>query len=52
MHLHALYCTRMTHQHHVLIQCHDSSRVSAMPTNRAYGTCYAIATNMLTHGLH
>ena len=23
-----------------------------MPTNRAYGTCYAIATNMLTHGLH
>ena len=32
--------------------CHDSSRVSAMPTNRAYGTCYAIATNMLTHGLH
>ena len=23
-----------------------------MPTNRAYGTCYAIRTNMLTHGLH
>lgn len=23
-----------------------------MPTNRAYGTCYAIVTNMLTHGLH
>ena len=22
-----------------------------MPTNRAYGTCYAIHTNMLTHGL-
>ena len=35
-----------------LLKCHDSSRVSAMPTNRAYGTCYAIATNMLTHGLH
>ena len=32
--------------------CHEFSRVSAMPTNRAYGTCYAIDTNMLTHGLH
>ena len=32
--------------------CHDSSRVSAMPTNRAYGTCYAMHTNMPTHGLH
>ena len=23
-----------------------------MPTNRAYGTCYAMHTNMPTHGLH
>ena len=30
----------------------EDPRVSTMPTNRAYGTCYAIATNMLTHGLH
>ena len=32
--------------------CHDSSRVSAMPTSRAYGTRYAIHPNMLTHDLH
>ena len=32
--------------------CHDSSRVSAMPTSRAYGTRYAIHPNMLTHDVH
>ena len=32
--------------------CHDSSRVSAMPTSRAYGTRYAIHPNMLTHDSH
>ena len=32
--------------------CHDSSRVSAMPTSRAYGTRYAIHLNMLTHDSH
>ena len=33
-------------------ECHDSSRVSAMPTSRAYGTRYAIHLNMLTHDSH
>ena len=32
--------------------CHDSSRVSAMPTSRAYDTRYAIHLNMLTHDSH
>ena len=32
--------------------CHDSSRVSAMPTSRAYDTRYAILLNMLTHDSH
>ena len=32
--------------------CHDSSRVSAMPTSRAYDTRYAIHPNMLTHDSH
>eukprot|EP01048_Picozoa_sp_COSAG05_P002048 COSAG05_NODE_76_length_21413_cov_40.065122_6_plen_158_part_00 len=34
------------------LRCHDSSRVSAMPTSRAYDTRYAIHPNMLTHDLH
>ena len=33
-------------------RCHDSSRVSAMPTSRAYDTRYAIHLNMLTHDSH
>ena len=40
------------HEYYLPEPCHDSSRVSAMPTNRAYGTCYAMHTNMPTHGLH
>ena len=35
-----------------IAKCHDSSRVSAMPTSRAYDTRYAIHPNMLTHDLH
>ena len=55
---HGLYVTRVPPIGVVLCgfrhegACHDSSRVSAMPTNRAYVTCYAMHTNMPTHGLH